>query len=109
MENINASKTRPNFFLHSKKTESQKTKNAVQNDLISSDEKKIPFKRDLQAKTAMAIPKATRDFARIKKAVDNAPALDKSEKIAHLKKQIQNGDYKIDYEALAEKILQSEF
>jgi negative regulator of flagellin synthesis FlgM len=50
-----------------------------------------------------------RDFSRIKKAAASAPEQDNSEKIARLKAQIQAGTYEVDYDGLADKMLQSEF
>ncbi|MBF0206316.1 MAG: flagellar biosynthesis anti-sigma factor FlgM [Oligoflexia bacterium] len=50
----------------------------------------------------------TKDFARIRKAVDAAPDINNKQKIAGLKKQIDEGTYKIDYDQLAEKILENE-
>lgn len=50
-----------------------------------------------------------KEFARIKKAVDASEPIDNSEKIARLKAQIQAGSYEVDYDALADKILTSEF
>ena len=50
-----------------------------------------------------------KDFSRIKKAVDQAPAIDNSEKIARLKEQIGNGTYQMDYDAIAERMLNREF
>lgn len=55
------------------------------------------------------ISEAIKDFARIKKSVDATPERDNSEKIAELKNQINNGTYKVDYDALAEKLLGSEY
>lgn len=52
---------------------------------------------------------AIKDFSRIKKAVDMAPEIDNTDKIAKLKAQIQAGTYQVDYDALADKMLQSEF
>ena len=59
--------------------------------------------------TKVDINDKVRDFSRIKAAVDNAPDIDNSEKIAKLKSQIKNGEYKVDYEALADKIITSEY
>ena len=39
----------------------------------------------------------------------SAPETDNSEKIARLKAQINAGTYEIDYDGLADKILNSEF
>ncbi|MBP5296442.1 MAG: flagellar biosynthesis anti-sigma factor FlgM [Bacteriovoracaceae bacterium] len=55
------------------------------------------------------IPDAIRDFSKIKKAVDQAPALDKQAQVADLKRKIAAGEYKIDYDALADKIIGSEY
>jgi len=55
------------------------------------------------------IPDAIKDFSRIKKVADAAPAIDNSEKIARLKSQIEAGTYKVDADALADKILEQEF
>lgn len=57
----------------------------------------------------VSIPDGVKDFSRIKKAAMNAPEQDNSEKIARLKAQINAGTYEMDYDALADKILTSEF
>lgn len=68
---------------------------------------------ELTARTAqdakVSIPEGVRDFSRIKKAAVSAPEQDNSEKIARLKAQIQAGTYEVDYDGLADKMLQSEF
>ena len=45
----------------------------------------------------------------IKKAVDRLPEKDNSEKIALLKNKVEKGDYKVDYESVADKILRTEY
>ena len=50
------------------------------------------------------ISDSVKNFSRIKKAVDLAPELDQSAKVDSLKKQIDNGTYAINYDALADKI-----
>ncbi len=57
----------------------------------------------------VSIPDGVKDFARIKKAAMAAPEQDNSEKIARLKAQIQGGTYQVDYDGVADKMLQSEF
>lgn len=52
---------------------------------------------------------AVKDFSRIKKVVDAAPEIDNSDKIARLKQQIASGTYEVDYDALANRILETEF
>jgi len=61
------------------------------------------------ADAKVSIPDGVRDFSRIKKAAAAAPDVDNSEKIARLKAQIQGGTYDVDYDAVADKMLQSEF
>ncbi len=57
----------------------------------------------------VTIPDTIRDFSRIKKAVDSAPEVNNSEKIARLKAQIQAGTYQPDYDAIADEILSREY
>lgn len=68
---------------------------------------------ELQAKTGehvkVDIGNKIRDFSRIKKAVDTAPEIDNSAKIADLKARINAGTYEVNYDALADKLLESEF
>jgi negative regulator of flagellin synthesis FlgM len=55
------------------------------------------------------IKDAIKDFSRIKKAVDNAPETDNANRIAELKAKISEGSYSVDFDALADKLLQSQF
>lgn len=55
------------------------------------------------------IPDAIKDFSRIKKAADAAPAIDNTDKIARLKSQISAGTYNVDAGVLADKIMEQEF
>lgn len=69
--------------------------------------------QELQSKTSrdvnVAIPDSIRDYSRIKRVVDAAPEVDNSAKIGALKAQIQSGTYQPDYDAIADKMLTSEF
>lgn len=69
--------------------------------------------QEIEARTSdharVSIPEKIRDFSRIKRAVDTAPEIDNSDKIARLKAQIQNGTYQTDYDALADRILTTEY
>ena len=49
------------------------------------------------------------DFSRIKRAVDLTPDRDNSAKIADLKARIQSGTYETNYDAIADKLLASEY
>jgi negative regulator of flagellin synthesis FlgM len=64
----------------------------------------------IQEKNAKVdIPEKIKDFAKIKSLSNQAVPVDNSDKIARLKSQIADGSYNIDYEAVADKILQDEF
>ena len=56
----------------------------------------------------VTIPEAIKDFARIKKVVDESPIIDNQDKIEKIKDQIKRGSYKVNYDLLAEKILENE-
>lgn len=109
MNNIDSARSK--FFPQSK-VENAKSKNIqrAKNPFIqANDSKRKSEIEKLTAKDAkVAIPNAVKDFAKIRKAVDMAPDIDNSAKIAKLKAQIQAGTYSIDYDALADKMLASE-
>jgi len=69
--------------------------------------------QELEGRTAkdakVSIPETIKDFSRIKRAVDAAPEIDNSAKVADLKARIQAGTYSVDYDALADKLLSSEY
>ena len=56
----------------------------------------------------VTIPEAIKDFARIKKVVDESQEIDNQAKVEKIKDQIKNGSYKINYDLLAEKIMENE-
>ncbi|MFG1500293.1 flagellar biosynthesis anti-sigma factor FlgM [Halobacteriovorax sp. XZX-3] len=102
--------TRSSFFPNAKTTA----------DRSQEIQKQAPVQRNTIAQKAyidnqtrndarVSIPDAVKDFAHIKKAVDAAPEIDNSAKIAALKAQIQGGNYKMDYDKMADKILGEEF
>ena len=108
----NISNDRPHFFPNSKTAKKEQAiqkakqlRNIQGNNQVRA--KEIHSKTQHHAK--VDIPPSVRDFARIKKAVDQAPPMDNSEKIAMLKAKIQKGEYQVDYDALAEKLLESEY
>lgn len=57
----------------------------------------------------VTIPDTIKDFSQIKKVADSTPEVDNTDKIAALKAQIQAGSYKPDYDAIADRILASEY
>jgi negative regulator of flagellin synthesis FlgM len=98
---------RSNFFPNSDGAKTARTDKTTlkRNDFARRQQLDKMSKADAKVK----IPDAVRDFSRIKKAVDAAPELDNSAKIASLKSQINNGTYKMNYEAIADKLLETEF
>ena len=108
MNNIEST-TRGKFFPNSK-TSNNSAHGVGKASLKRNDSQRQSELDSLTSKDAKVnINTATKDFARIKSAVDHAPDVDNSAKIAKLKAQIQSGTYKTDYEALADKIIEQEF
>lgn len=106
----NIDNARSNFFPNTKTTTTKSNSAAGANALKSNTYEKQQFidsytKRDAK----VDIPEAIKDFSKIKKIADATPAIDNSDKIARLKAQINEGSYKVDYDALADKILGEEF
>lgn len=110
MSSIDPTRNRTSFFPNSKKTQSGGMKNIQKNLLQRNDfQRKTELDSTTKKDSKVKIPDAVRDFSRIKKAVDMAKMPDNSNKIANLKAQIQNGTYNVDYEAVADKLLTTEF
>ena len=106
----NSIDTRSGFFPNSKTTSLDKSSQMSKaymkrNDVTRASELGEMAKKDAK----VDIPDAIKDFSRIKKAVDQAPEIDNTDKIARLKSQIDAGTYQINYDALADKILSQEF
>lgn len=103
--------TRSAFFPrggNATKTESAKGGSQVGDVKKNSAERASEISDKTSTDAKVSIPDGVKDFARIKKAAMAAPEPDNSEKIARLKAQIQAGTYEIDYDGLADKILNSE-
>lgn len=69
--------------------------------------------QELETRTSgdakVTIPDTIKDFSRIKRIADTAPQIDNTAKIASLKAQIQAGTYQPDYDAIADKILATDY
>ena len=109
MNNID---TRAPFFPNSK-TGQKEIEQAKQAQMLRRNS--IERMKDLDTRTSsdakVTIPDTIRDFARIKKVAD-APGsgeVDNTEKIARLKAAINNGSYQPDYDAIADRILATEY
>lgn len=103
--------TRSAFFPRSRdvKSESTSAGSSVGNVQKNSMERASELTEKTSTDAKVSIPEGVKDFSRIKKAAMSAPEVDNSEKIARLKAQIAAGSYEVDYDALADKMLQSEF
>lgn len=111
MSSIDAPNNRSAFFPKSKNTDLQRSKALEKSPYLKRNEAARRNELDQLAKrdAKVDIGDAVKDFGRIKSAVDKAPDIDNSDKIARLKQQINAGTYKVDYEGLADKILASEY
>ncbi len=103
--------TRTAFFPRGRDVKSESTKGGDKVDGVqrNTTERASEISQKTSTDAKVNIPDGVKDFSRIKKAAMNAPEVDNSEKIARLKAQIQDGSYEIDYDALTDKILNSEF
>ena len=108
---MNNIQTRPSFFPNSKSAQGIQTErtNGPQELKRNSPERSDQIREKTAKDATVDIPSAVKDFARIKKAVDAAPQIDNTDKIAKLRQQIQSGTYEIDYDAVADKMLTTEF
>ncbi len=111
MSKIDPNASRSSFFPRSRNAKSEVKSKALNSGYVQRNDptriKELNQSTGTHAK--VEIPSAVKDFAKIKRAVDQAPEIDNSEKIANLKAQIKAGSYKVDYDALADKILSSEY
>jgi negative regulator of flagellin synthesis FlgM len=103
--------TRSTFFPRSRDIKSESTKGGGKVDGLqrNSMERTTELTEKTSGDARVNIPDGVKDFAKIKKAAMSSPEPDNSEKIARLKAQIAAGTYEVDYDALADKILTSEF
>lgn len=107
MSNID---TRAPFFPNSKSSQ-REIENAKRAQFLRRNS--IERANELNTRTArdakVTIPESIRDFSQIKRAVDMAPPIDNTDKMARLRAEIQGGTYQPDYDAIADRILQDEY
>lgn len=107
MSNID---TRAPFFPNSKTGQNEIRKSQRAKALKRNSYDRVKQLDQISQRDAkVSIPESIKDFSRIKKAVDAAPPIDNTAKIASLKAQIQAGTYEPDFDAIADKILMSEY
>lgn len=108
MNNVD-NNTRPNFFPNSKTSQTEKNQRAMNAALKRNDSMRMQQLEGSKQDARVNISESIKDYSRIKRAVDAAPEVDNSDKIAKLKAQINSGTYQVDYEALADRLLEQEF
>ena len=96
--------TRPDFF--TKTRANNQIRENIPYKKNDSDRKKF-LNEVTSDDVKVQINDSVKDFARIKKIVEHAPDINNQDKIARLKREIQAGEYRIDYDALADKIINS--
>jgi len=104
--------TRAPFFPNTRSAHVKQNSNRLSKTSLperNSFERSSQIKKQSQNNVHVDIPESVKDFARIKSAVDNSEPIDKTAKIQSLRNQIQNGTYEIDYDAIADKMLQESF
>ena len=109
MSNID---TRAPFFPNSKtaKRNIEQAKQSQAASLKRNTYERAQQLNDIASRDAkVTIPDTIKDFSQIKKVADSTPEVDNTDKIAALKAQIQAGTYQPDYDAIADKILASEY
>jgi negative regulator of flagellin synthesis FlgM len=102
--------TRSPFFPNSK-TGKKEIEQAKQAQMLkrNSYERAQELNDIAQRDAKVTIPDTIKDFSRIKRVADSTTDVDNSAKIANLKAQIQAGTYQPDYDAIADKMLSTEF
>lgn len=101
--------TRSSFFPNTKPKSGGQAKPVVNVPLADKTTLGGIGKKPTNNDSKVDIDDTIKDFSKIKMAVDKAPPMDNSDKIAALKEQVKNGTYKIDYDSLADSIMQSEY
>jgi negative regulator of flagellin synthesis FlgM len=108
---MNSIDTRSAFFPRNREIKSDSTKGSSKVDGVETNslERATELTEKTSGDAKVSIPEGVKEFSKIKKAALSAPEADNSEKIARLKAQIAAGTYEVDYDAIADKILTSEF
>ncbi len=105
MSKIDSTSSRSIFLPNKRESGKVGSTGLTRNSDIRREELETFSKND----SKVDIQDAVKDFSRIKKVADAAPAIDNTDKIARLKAQIAAGTYKVDAGELADKIMEQEF
>ena len=105
MSKVDSTSSRSIFLPNKRESNKVGPSGLTRNSDLRRDELETFSKND----SKVDIPDAIKDFSRIKKAADAAPAIDNTDKIERLKSQIAAGAYQVDAGDLADKIMEQEF
>lgn len=105
MKRVENASQRPPFFPN------QKTRNVNDHSypLTREEGSGTNQKENVQNDAKVSIPLGTKIFSRIKSLVDKTLPKDNREKIDNLRSQIRSGEYQINEDKLANKVLSDEF
>lgn len=102
---MNSVDSRPPFFPRTRSSESKINQVRSKTLQRNSQERANEIKHNTKDHANVKINDAIKDFSRIKKAVDAAEPVSREDKIAELKAKVKSGNYEVDYDALADKLL----
>jgi negative regulator of flagellin synthesis FlgM len=111
MSNVNGPRSRSFFFPKKREQNfrSQTSNRLDESHVNKNDSNRVNDLEKTKTDAKVMIPDKVRDFSRIRKAVDMSSERDNSQKIAALREQIRTGSYKVDFDGLADKVIESEF
>ena len=72
----------------------------------SSDEQKTEGVKGSEQDTVVNLSQASKEAQRIKEIISSEPDV-REEKVAELKRKIESGEYKVDHDAVADKLVDS--
>jgi negative regulator of flagellin synthesis FlgM len=101
--------TRAPFFPNSKGADQARRARSAEFLKRNSAQRAQQLQKTTARDAKVEIPESVRDYSRIRGSVDAAPQMDNTDKIADLKARINSGKYDVDYDAIADKMLSSEF
>ena len=77
----------------------------TKNTKVNSANKKINSNRDINSSAKLTLSAKAKEFQKIKDAVKNTPEVDKA-KVDRIKKALKAGKFSVNYDKLAEKIVE---
>lgn len=111
MSNVNLDKLRSPFFPNKSPIDKSRRSKLIDNVKPKRNDQARASELEKLAKNhaKVNINSKIKDFSMIKKAVDRSPDIDRSDYLEQLKAKIKSGEYSIDPEKIAEKMILNEF